>query len=59
MEVYIAFATLQKQRQDLKDFYNGAAAAINDLLCRLGHGDNVCDLVEQLPECPRVPKNLE
>lgn len=46
MEQYVLFMQAPGQTKQLKEFYQGAASAINDLLCRLGHGDEVCELAE-------------
>lgn len=40
MEQYVLFMQAPGQTKQL------AASAINDLLCRLGHGDEVCELAE-------------
>lgn len=47
MQTYVSFATYQPRIQKAQ-FFEGAAAAINDLLCDLGHGDAVEDLIEIL-----------
>lgn len=48
MELYAIFMETPGQTQQIKTFYQGAATGINDLLCRLGHGDEVCELAERL-----------
>ena len=50
MEQYVLFMQTPGQTKQLKAFYRGAASAINDLLCRLGYGDEVCKLAECLQE---------
>ena len=48
MEMYAIFMKIPGQTQQINAFYQGAASAINDLLCRLGHGDEVRELAERL-----------
>lgn len=48
MESYVLFAENKGVREELKTFYRGAAAAINDLLCSLGYGDEVSYLIERM-----------
>ena len=47
MQAYVGFA-LHPSCSKKKEFYTGAAAAINDLLCTLGHGAKVLDLMQML-----------
>lgn len=46
--MYAIFMKIPGQTQQINAFYQGAASAINDLLCRLGHGDEVRELAERL-----------
>lgn len=48
MEQYILFMQTSGLKTQVKDFYCGAAAGINDLLCRLGYGHEVAELAEAL-----------
>lgn len=48
MQTYVGFANHPATDRVRKQYYKGAAAAINDLLCSLGHGDAVADLIDAL-----------
>ena len=48
METYLNFANSPSVGEKQQEFYRGAAAAINDLLCRIGQGDAVSDLANRL-----------
>lgn len=50
MQTYILFTRAQGVTPKRRAWFGGAAAAINDLLCRLGKGEAVADLAEELEE---------
>lgn len=50
MESYVLFSENKGVGREYRIFYRGAAAAINDLICKFGRGDEVTYLIDRLSE---------